>query len=347
MPVLVPGRRCASSSSSATPHKNEQHHREGGGRDPGAWDGVPLRGGITLKRAIIRRRIGSNGQVATQCRIDTVVSACTAEAYDFNRLFAFLESTFPQVSNIQGEVIHVKTPHPVEQTVEAFFFADGCFVLWGAPSEVAQLMLRFRDSIKPFEVNPLTRCETETLFFRHTRSDAFFAGMEGETIVLEVPAREDADQVVKAKLAFSNGLADSAKLAVLENSLEEHIERVRPIPLALANGGRLLVGRADVLRLTGELLQFRAQLNLHSELTDTPEMYWSEPELEEIYHKVGRVLDIRQRAHVLNKRLDYANELADVLRSHLSEQHGLKLEWGIIALIAVEVAFETLHWIVD
>ena len=60
---------------------------------------------------------------------------------------------------------------------------------------------------------------------------------------------------------------------------------------------------------------------------------------------VTRVLDIRQRGHVFNKKLDYANELVAVLRSHLSEQHGLKLEWGIIALIAVEVLFETLHWV--
>lgn len=331
--------------SNTAQHKNDQNAR--GSQETVLASNVPLRGGITAKRAIIRRRIGSSGEAMTQSRIDTVVSACTAEAYDFNRLFQFLESTFPQVSNIQNEVIHVKTPHPMEQTTEAFFFADGCYVLWGVPSEVAQLMLRFRESIKPFEINPLENCETETLFFRQTRADSFFAGMDGETIILDVPAREDMNQVVKAKLAFSNGLADSAKLAVLENSLNEHIERVKPIPLALANGGRLFVGRADVLRLTGELLNFRAQLNLHSELTDTPEMYWSEPELEEIYHKVGRVLDIRQRAHVLNRRLDYANELADVLRSHLSEQHGLKLEWGIIALIAVEVAFETLHWIVE
>ena len=100
-----------------------------------------------------------------------------------------------------------------------------------------------------------------------------------------------------------------------------------------------------MLKLTGELLKFRADLNLHSELIDTPEIYWSRPELEELYIKVSKVLDIRQRVHVLNKKLDYANELASVLRSHLSELHSLKLEWGIIVLIAVEVAFETLHWI--
>jgi uncharacterized Rmd1/YagE family protein len=99
-----------------------------------------------------------------------------------------------------------------------------------------------------------------------------------------------------------------------------------------------------VLRLTGRLLHFRAMLNLQSDLLDTPDMYWSEPTLEELYMRVGRMLDNRPRIAVLNKKLDYASELADVLGSHLSEQHTWKLEWGIIALITVEVASDVLHW---
>ncbi len=38
-----------------------------------------------------------------------------------------------------------------------------------------------------------------------------------------------------------------------------------------------------------ELLQQRADLNLHSELINgTPDVYWSEPALEELYHRVSR-----------------------------------------------------------
>lgn len=308
---------------------------------------VPLRSGVASKRAVIKRKmIDAAEEVTVFERRDTVVAICTAEAYDLVGLRRFLETTFPTVESIQDEVLHLQTVG--HDNVEIFMFSDGCFVLWGAPGEVSQLILQFKETVKPFEISALGDCESETLFYRLNRNaSSFHAGMEGETIALDAPESEPFQTVVKAKLAFSNGLADSVKLAVLENSLNEHIEKVKPIPLTLSNGGRLSVSRADVLKLTGELLKFRAQLNLHSELTDTPEIYWSEPQLEEIYHRVGRVLEIKQRARVLNRRLDYANELAAVLRSHLSEQHGLKLEWGIIILIAVEVAFETLHWIVD
>ena len=148
---------------------------------------------------------------------------------------------------------------------------------------------------------------------------------------------------IKEKLAFSNGLADSVKLGILETLLEDYIEKVRLIPTVLQQGRKIPLSRGEVLKLTGELLNVRAQLNLNSDLLDTPDIYWSEPKLEDLYVKITRVLEIRRRVAILNKKLDYAREMAEVLGGHLAERHGLKLEWGIIALIAVEVAFETIH----
>ncbi len=54
---------------------------------------------------------------------------------------------------------------------------------------------------------------------------------------------------------------------------------------------------------------------------------------------VGRALDVGVRIKVLNGKLDYATEIAEVLRGQLSERHGVRLEWIIIVLIAVEVGF--------
>lgn len=319
-------------------------------------EGARLRFGAAAKRANLRRRgvmPASDGRrdertTTLPQRLNTVVATCTAEAYDMDRLNSFLKSTFPKVTKFNDEILHLRIPSS-GRGGDAFFFADGCFVLWGEPTEISQLLLNFKANLQSFATATGGESETETLFYemREAPGHHLVAGLEGEQIVLQVPRGEEAElAVTRAMLAFSNGLADSVKLATLENSMDEYIERIKPIPLALANGRQLPVSRAKVLRLTGELLKFRAQLNLHSELTDTPELYWTEPQLEEIYHRVVRVLEIRQRAHMLNKRLDYANELASVLRSHLSERHGLKLEWGIIVLIAVEVAFATLNWVV-
>lgn len=171
------------------------------------------------------------------------------------------------------------------------------------------------------------------LYFTRSRT-----GIVDETVVLN-----EETVSIKDKLAFSNGLSDSVKLGILERMMDEHIEKVKNIPSALVKKGKIALGRREMLSLTGELLHFRAQLNLNSDLIDTPDIYWSEPKLEELYTRISRVLETRRRSAVLNKKLDYAKEMAQVLSEHLAEQHGLKLEWGIIALIAVEVAFETFH----
>lgn len=165
-------------------------------------------------------------------------------------------------------------------------------------------------------------------------------GIIDETIILN-----EETVSIKEKLAFSNGLADSVKLGVLERMMDEHIDKVKDIPASLMSEKKVALSRKETLSLTGELLHFRAQLNLNSDLIDTPDIYWSEPKLEDLYLKISRVLETRRRTAILNKKLDYAKEMAQVLSEHLAEKHGLKLEWGIIALIAVEVAFETFHLI--
>ena len=185
----------------------------------------------------------------------------------------------------------------------------------------------------------------------------------GEEVSLEIEYPEK--DTVFAKIAFSSGLARSTKLAVLERLTESYFESTRTIPTIMSRGtplpfnrplflrracemlglgSRLPFSRPFILRKTGELLSIRAQLNLYSELTDSlPDLFWDskhELGLEGYYDHVGKALDVGVRIKVLNDKLDYAQEIASVLRETLSERHNLRLEWGIILLIAIEVVFE-------
>ena len=154
---------------------------------------------------------------------------------------------------------------------------------------------------------------------------------------------------VLTKIAFSSGFARSTKLAVLETSLSSYLSSTSQIPSLLSRGSRLplSISRSFILRKTGQLLSLRAQLNLYSELTDSlPDLLWDsrhELGLEGYYDQVGRALDVGIRIKVLNEKMDYAQEIATVLRERLSEKHGLFLEWTIITLIAIEVGFEMLR----
>ena len=150
--------------------------------------------------------------------------------------------------------------------------------------------------------------------------------------------------VHQAKLALSSGLARSVKLGVLETILEKHILKHRHIPQVLTSRKKLRISHKDVTSTVGELFILRGQLNLHSELLDSPDFCWSSNKMEEAFERISRNLDVRARIAVFNKKLDYANEVAEVLRNHLHEQHSLKLEWCIIILISVEIMFEAVHY---
>lgn len=101
--------------------------------------------------------------------------------------------------------------------------------------------------------------------------------------------------------------------------------------------------RSFLLQKTGELLELRAQLNHYSELTDSlPDLFWDSRHdlgLEGYFDQVGRALDVNDRIRTLNQKMDYAQEIATIMRETLSEKHSIHLEWIIIILIAVEVAF--------
>lgn len=46
----------------------------------------------------------------------------------------------------------------------------------------------------------------------------------------------------------------------------------------------------------------------------------------------------------MNEKLNHCIELADLVSSNLNDTHHVRLEWMIIVLIMVEVAFEMLHY---
>ena len=241
--------------------------------------------------------------------------------------------------------------------VDLFVFESGTLVGWGLPAEavdalaVSHLVAAAAD---PF----VALRETETLDFRRDATRETSA-MRGDVVVLGTrheAAEGDRLATTRAQIAFSSGLARSTKLAVLEQSFTEYFESTRRIPDILAGrkgsssssggsgGGLGRISQKFILQKTGELLSLRAQLNHYRELTDAlPDIFWdarAELGLEGYYEQVGRALDVGVRIKTLNQKMDYAQEIATVLREISSERHGTRLEWIIIVLITVEVVFE-------
>lgn len=243
-----------------------------------------------------------------------------------------------------------------DEVGDIFVFPSGTVVAWALPEGFTSF-LATRTLLPAAEGAHVDELETEDLEYVEDpqrenstiRGDTIFLGTKtvaNSESEEELATLQGAD-VVFTKVAFSSGLARSAKLAALESLLSNYFESTRKIPTLLSQGTRLPYTRDFILRKTGQLLSVRAQLNLYSELTDSlPDIFWDsrhELGLEGYYEQVGRALDVGIRIKLLNEKMDYAQEIASVLRERLSETHGLRLEWTIILLIAVEVGFEVLR----
>lgn len=85
------------------------------------------------------------------------------------------------------------------------------------------------------------------------------------------------------RLSVSHAMAQSVKLNLFENKIESTIEGTIYLPQQMAKYGEIKLDRGQVLRLVGELFDLRMNVNLVSNVLDTPELFWSEPELQGLY----------------------------------------------------------------
>lgn len=315
----------------------------------------------------------------------TVTAISAAEEYDIAEVAQILKGLGhvidPYSTELHEQVVHVAIPVQTsavdqEKTTwssgDLFVFPSGTVVAWAIPERTLATIVS--KTLLPAAKYPLGKLEEEDLEYiedpnrenSSIRGDRVILGTKpqshqstGESDMrasLLVDAETGQSQsrsldTVLAKIAYSSGLARSTKLAVLESLLGDYFESTKSIPAELSRGGRMPFSRSFISQKTGQLLSIRAQLNLYSELTDSlPDLFWDsrhELGLEGYYDQVGKALDTNIRIKVLNEKMDYAQEIASVLRQHLSEVHGVRLEWIIIALIAVEVVFAIRNEIKD
>ncbi|KAL2752126.1 hypothetical protein ACRALDRAFT_1066194 [Sodiomyces alcalophilus JCM 7366] len=276
--------------------------------------------------------------------VHNMISAvCVSEAFDMATVLDILVAhgfdIDPDKTGFEAsEVVHARGVNGGD----IFVFPSGTIVTWSLPLDVVT-----RQLLRAAEV-PLAEPLREVEDLEYTAdSNRDTSGMKGDIVVLGTKREErDGDRLdtTLAKIAFSSGLARSTKLAVLESALTAYFESTRNIPDLLSRGSGVPMSRRFILQKTGELLSLRARLNHYSELTDSlPDIFWdsrSELGLEGYYDQVGRALDVNVRIRTLNQKMDYAQEIASVLREMSSEQHSTRLELIIIILIAVEVIFE-------
>ncbi|RKP12800.1 hypothetical protein BJ684DRAFT_22959 [Piptocephalis cylindrospora] len=226
-------------------------------------------------------------------------------------------------------------------TSELFIFDYGVIVFWGMEEKEEMRIIR---ELRPFTTEEIEKDDVETEEFRFHYNSQYQPRIYNDIITLKNPHN------YMTKLTISHAIAQSTKLALFERLAELRIEQTAVIPQEMASTGTVHMSRKAITKLIGQLFIVRINVNLVSNVLDTPEIFWSEPALEPLYQAIRGYLEISQRTEIINQRVSVIGDLLEMLKDHLNQKHSTKLEWIIIYVITFEtiigiitVCFDVYH----
>lgn len=282
-----------------------------------------------------------------------VTAYATAEEYDLERLsdglikqnlYKPVDLSDDPLTKGGADVINAVANYELSsEKRQIYFFREGSVVFWNVPELECISVLDF---LKHYQIGTYYRslviAEKEIMNYSYNTSGKKSALDSSKFCLDNSPGRCDHD-INLEKFTLSNAMSLSVKLAIWEASLNHYIDSIEYVVEDLKSGKALRISRKEVTRKTGELFGLRHSINLSSDLLDVPDFYWENDELETLYLQLCSYFSISRRTRVMNEKLNHCMELVELLTSHLSDRHHVRLEWMIIVLIMIEVMIETLH----
>lgn len=296
---------------------------------------------------------------AERDKLPRVAAFCTATSYDIDSIFQFLGSRkkfnhaaprridecvySPYVYQPSLHDVNTGKLIPVEGIEsfgppEVFMFDYGVTVIWGMTMVEER---RFLKEIERFSIELLPTEDIESEIFNFYVTKDYQPRIYDDLITL----REGSNYMVK--LAISHAIAQSVKISLFEELVDGTIETTKDIPQMVAESGKVHMSRKQIMMNVGELFILRININLVGSVLDSPELCWSEPQLEPVYQAARQYLEINQRVSLLNQRMDVIGDLLQMLKEQISVSHSEYLEWIVIILIATEILIAVVNIIVD
>ncbi|KAJ8675254.1 hypothetical protein QAD02_011040 [Eretmocerus hayati] len=293
-----------------------------------------------------KRKKKSPGPDKSQPGFWSVKAIATADEYNLESLVdglikqnLYIPTQIRTSAKLVSDAIQAIAKYEVgDEPREVYFFREGTTVMWNMTEIECNSVLQFlRQYEEGSYSNDLIYAESETALYTYTESGRKSHMKDGDIFLLPNTNLD--------KYTFSNALSQSVKLGIWEASLDDYVDSIEFITEDLKTGKKIKMTRHEVLRRQGELLALRHLINLDSDLLDTPDFYWERDDLETLYQKTCGYYNIAKRTKVMNEKISHCVELVELLSSHLSDRHHIRLEWMIIVLIMVEVGFEILHYL--
>lgn len=209
-------------------------------------------------------------------------------------------------------------------TGEAWLFDYGVLVTWNLGYDQRMSLL---EGLIPIVVDPV---EVAIEKYQYDIADNGVFLVRDDVLFLP-------DDEPLTRLALSHAFAQESKLEYFEVLARDVIQDNMFVSKELAKTGKVPLSRRELSKLRGMLFDTSTDITWQFNLLDTPEFFWSYPELEGLYNTLSKYLDIGARLAILNTKLATIHEMLDMLAEEQRHKHSAFLEWIIIWLIAVDI----------
>ncbi|KAA1476585.1 DUF155-domain-containing protein [Dentipellis sp. KUC8613] len=219
---------------------------------------------------------------------------------------------------------------------EIFLFPYGTVVIWGMTEAQEK---RFLSSLKRFEVEKLAPhdVEMEDLNFYY----ANYSRIYNDVITL----RKGSSYMTK--LSLSHALSQSVKISLFEELISTTIEETHEYPEIISDTGKIGLSHKEIMKKMGEVFLLRSNIASVGSVLDSPEVFWTYPDLQPLYDAARSYLEIPQRIGLLNTRVEVLQDMLQLLKESVSSRHAERLEQIVIALIAIEIILGIVTILVD
>lgn len=221
---------------------------------------------------------------------------------------------------------------------DVFIFEYGVVIMWGYTIKEEQAFL---DDLAKFESEKLSAEDIQVEEFNYYITTSYQPRIYNDFITL----RDDSNYMLK--LSISHALAQSVKISLFEELVDNTIEDTQDIPQQIAHTGKVEMTRDETMKSIGELFILRININLHGSVLDSPELMWAEPHLEPIYQATCGYLEVNQRVELLNQRLEVISDLLQMLKDQLGHSQEENLEFIVVVLVCIEVLVSVVNIVID
>jgi uncharacterized Rmd1/YagE family protein len=208
----------------------------------------------------------------------------------------------------------------------AYLYRYGAVVFIDAEAKAEQ---DFLAQLAPFVTQPYEQPEVEELLIRvdpHGREH-----IENGTLVFAKGSRGCLEVVAAV-------LSKSVALAQYEVDVAANFDQIEPFAAELEHSGRGGRNMRQLLRHIGRALLNEHKMVARVEVTDRPELLWEHPELEQLYLRLEDEFELRERAAILDRKLDLISRTANTVLDLLQKRRSIRVEWYIVILIILEIA---------